>query len=108
VNDHIREHALSERGVSDRVPDLDILERTETNEDFFRLMRNRLLMGAFRYGAMDKNEMTTTERVAWIQNRLSRYASTGNVECLVDVANVCLVEFHLSTHSKKHFKAEDR
>ncbi|MDZ7809221.1 MAG: hypothetical protein U5L11_02580 [Arhodomonas sp.] len=39
--------------------------------------------------------------------RLQAYQSTGNAEHLVDVANLCLSEFHHRHHPLFHFQSTD-
>ncbi len=60
VSNLLREHLYySICGVpvnTNKMPDLDELIITETNERFIQLMKNRLVMGAFRYGRMKDKE----------------------------------------------------
>jgi len=58
-------------------------------------MRNRLLMGAFRYGLMDEKalKLGKWQMVASMRKRLDLYEQDRNLEHLVDVANICLVEY---------------
>lgn len=105
VNEHIREHILNRHT-------LEGLRESEWSNEFERLMRNRLLIGSFRYGKMkskrDDVRSLTVFHLNYIRDKLERYKTTGNTEMLVDVANLCLVEFEIGDHPKKHFKAEDR
>jgi len=110
VTEHIRAHFLAERGVFDVEPrpPLAELRQTEWSARFEELMRNRLLMGAYRYGRFAEPGKTAGQRIqASIAARLDRYRRTGNLECLVDAANYCLLEFEHSTHPLAHFRAED-
>jgi len=83
---------------------------TEWSERFEQLMRNRLIMGAIRYGRMivPRPKNITQYHVDFMHKRLNIYKQTGNTEMLVDIANVCLVEFELGDHPRKHFKALER
>jgi hypothetical protein len=104
VNEHIREHILNRHTLAG-------LRESEWSIEFEHLMRNRLLVGSFRYGKMrsKRNEASLTKfHLNYIRDKLERYRFTGNTEMLVDVANLCLVEFEIGDHPKKHFKAEDR
>lgn len=83
------------------------LEQSEWSPMFEQLMRNRLIMGALRYGKLRAPGKRSYNRVASMMNRLRLYDETGNLEFLVDVANLCLCEFEESTHPKKHFHALD-
>jgi hypothetical protein len=40
-------------------------------------------------------------------NRLHKFKETGNKEFLVDVANLCLIEFEECDHHNKNFKSID-
>lgn len=83
---------------------------TEWSDKFEQLMRNRLIMGALRYGRMivPRPKGITQYHLDFLRKRLDTYERTGNTEMLVDVANVCLVEFEIGDHPDKHFKALER
>jgi hypothetical protein len=83
------------------------LERSEWSPEFERLMRNRLLMGALRYGPIGAPNKPQYDRVGSIEKRLRTYSDTGNKELLVDCANLCLMEFVECAHPKAHFEAQD-
>ena len=83
---------------------LEHLQDTEWSPIFERLMRNRLLMGAFRYGRIGAPGKPVYDRVKSCIKRLEQYAATGNKELLVDVANLCLLEFVECVHPLAHFK----
>ena len=88
-------------------PDLDTLKKSEWSVHFEQLMRNRLIMGAMRYGGIHAKGKPKYDRVASINRRLKQYQSTGNKEILVDVANMCLLEFEECDHTNAHFHAID-
>jgi len=99
------------------LPDLPVLERTEWSAKFEQLMRNRMILGAFRYGRLDpflplrpsapSAAKPGYDRVSSMTRRLERYAATGNTELLVDVANLALLEFVEGAHPHKHFHSHD-
>lgn len=64
-------------------------------------------MGAFRYGLIGAKGKPTFDRVEYMKVKLERYSSTGNLEALVDVANLAMLEFLEGTHPKKHFSSLD-
>lgn len=70
-------------------------------------MRNRLLIGRYRYGKMDRVDCKNYEQIGSALRRMHTYQATGNMEHLVDVANLCLMEYEHSTHPNKHFAAAD-
>ena len=78
--------------------------------EFETLMRNRLLFGFYRYGCLDaqrKNGGNGYDNIGSAIERLKLYKETGNTEHLVDAANMCLVEFDVGSHPKKHFESAD-
>jgi hypothetical protein len=79
------------------------LAATEWSPTFERLMRNRLIMGAMRYGKIGARNKPSYDRIAGARKRLAQYATTGNLECLVDVANMVLLEFEESKHPNRHW-----
>ena len=90
-------------GVVDRID----LSDPQWSAEFEQLMRNRLLMGALRYGKLGDPDKPRYDRIKRAHELLNEYSSTGNTECLVDVANMALVEFVEGDHPKKHFEARD-
>ena len=84
--------------------DIDKLRQSEWSLEFEELMRNRLVIGAMRYGRIQSENRPRYDRVSSMIKRLKRYSETGNKEFLVDVANLCLVEF---VESKGHFHSID-
>ena len=86
---------------------LTALEHTEWSLEFERLMRNRLLMGSFRYGKFGSENKVNYDSVGSAIIRLRSFQATGNLEHLVDVANLCLVEYVEGHHPLRHFNAAD-
>lgn len=87
---------------------LEQLAKTEWSPEFEQLMRNRLLMGALRYGPIKDNCKGTAYLIKRIKRSLDTYEKTGNIEMLVDIANFCLVDFVVGNHPTRHFEAIDR
>jgi len=83
------------------------LRKTEWSDEFENLMRNRLLMGAFRYGKIREQNKPNYMRMQSAERRMKLYEETGNDELLVDIANLCLLEFMVGKHPKKHFNSID-
>jgi len=110
VNEHIRANILDNFGMakSEQMPNKDELIETEWSHQFEQLMKNRLIMGAFRYGVIvDGSKLKGTKRTEYIQVKLEQYKVDGNAEHLVDIANFCLVEFREENHPHFHFSAKD-
>ena len=83
------------------------LEASEWSSQFERLMRNRLIMGALRYGKLGAPGKPQYDRFKSMFKRLLAYHDTGNLELLVDIANLCLVEFVDGNHPRRHWHAAD-
>lgn len=91
VFEHIRDRLLSPRDS------FETLKRTEWSSTFERLMRNRLLVGSFRYGRLRDNH-AKYDVISSIIRRAEAYQRDGNQEHLVDIANLALVEFVRPSH----------
>ena len=89
------------------VPNLAEIRDTQWSDRFEMLMRNRLIMGAFRYGMFGMKGKKKFDTISSCIERLKLYQEDGNDEHLVDVANLCLCEFVEGTHPKKHFNSND-
>lgn len=109
VTEHLREHVLLAAGCFDRhpVPDLESLRGTEWFPEFEQLMRNRLIMGAFRYGLIEHKSKMNYNMLAYLKEKVDQYARTGNKEALVDIANMAGLEFMFPSHPNAHWAAGD-
>lgn len=110
VFDHIRLSLLSKKGLFEPPAcrfKLSDLYASEWCPEFETLMRNRLVMGVFRYGLIGAPGKKDWDRIKGIKKRLSQYEATHNTECLVDIANLCLLEFVEGKHPDKHFSSFD-
>lgn len=111
VRDFLRKRLLERAGimVGDHVKGAIIpkLRESEWSKEFEELMRNRLVMGAFRYDKMRTPGKPQYDRIESCLMRLRKFQETGNLEHLVDVANLCLMEFVEGCHPKKHFSSTD-
>lgn len=87
--------------------DIEALRVSEWSSQFETFMRNRLIMGAIRYGKLHKPGKPIYDRVESIHKRLQLYQETGNQEYLVDIANFALLEFEEGKHPLKHFSSVD-
>jgi len=93
-----------------RVPDLPELQRSQWSPEFEQLQRRRLIMGAFRYGLLDDQKAAGGngyDNVGSLIRRAKLYQATGNLEHLVDIANLAMVEFVTGEHPARHFAAND-
>lgn len=101
------EHGIAETDYKE----FDELKDTEWSKQFEGLMRNRLLMGAFRYGRMGHGGIPKGKphynRAESVRKRLQFFEQTGNAEWLVDIANMALLMFEERVHPNFHFEAGD-
>ena len=95
VTEHIRHRLLERAGLIPQplLPPLEQLRETEWCSEFEQLMRNRLILGAFRYGLFSSNSKTAWRMMDSIHKRLSLYSTDGNLEHLVDAANLLMLEY---------------
>lgn len=89
------------------MPSFEQLRKSEWCPKFEKLMRNRLIMGYYRYGPFGTQNRTTDEVVGAIIKRSREYLLTGNDELLVDIANFAMKEFAVGNHPTKHFESVD-
>ena len=109
-HDFMRNRLLQKAGLVDPPKakfTLKQLEQAQWCDKFEYYMRNRLLMGGLRYGLMGEKGKPQYDSIASIEKRLKLYQETGNTEYLVDIANLCMVEFVEGKHPNKHFSATD-
>ena len=69
------------------------LLKSEWSREFEKLMRNRLIQGALRYGLINSKDKKKYDRVGAIVNKITAFKKDRNKELLVDIANLCLLEF---------------
>lgn len=83
------------------------LRESEWSPEFEDLMHHRLCFGAIRYGRLHAKGKPKYDRVQSMIKRLVNYRYSGNKEFLVDIANLCLLEFEECDHPKAHFTSID-
>jgi len=77
------------------------------SKEFEDYMRNRLVTGHFRYG-VHVDEGACYKKVSSAISRLQAYLATGNLEHLVDAANLAMMEYgNPCEHDDPHFEAAD-
>jgi len=91
IFDHLRLAALRAAGLAPPPSVGEILEENWCGR-FVELMQNRMVFGRFRYGPL-RGHVAKYDNVSSAIERLCRYRVDGNLEHLVDVANLCLIEF---------------
>jgi len=107
IFEYLREDLLLNAGIVPETPDYLALQRSEWSQEFETLMRNRLILGALRYGRLGAQGKPQYDRTGGIKDKLEQYETSGNLECLVDIANIALCEFVEGQHPSRHFRAGD-
>lgn len=88
AHDAIRARLLQGVEPAKRMSSLDKLKKTEWCAEFEKYQRNRMLMGAFRYGCMASQDYGKYDLCAEAKKRIARYEKTKNLEHLVDAGNI--------------------
>lgn len=105
VTELIRERL--ESGIELR-PSLDELRLSEWSRTFEKHMRRRLIVGAMRYQTFaEKRAGHGYDVIGSIRRRLESYESDGNLEHMVDIANLCMIEFEAPSHRNPTWKSID-
>lgn len=109
THDAIRNHLNKRiRPDSKRKPDIHSLKQTEWIPEFEQYMRNRLVMGALRYETFaEKLHGNKYDCLEYVRRKCKEYEQTGNLECLVDAANLLMIEFAAPHHPNPHFTPGD-
>jgi len=106
-HDIMRDRLLRKAGVIKTT--MEDLRESEWSPQFEKLMRNRLIMGSFRYQPFSekRSKPWNYDMAGEAIKRVEKYKADGNTEHLVDAANMCLLEFEFGSHPKKHFASID-
>ena len=69
------------------------LKKSEWSTEYETLRRNRMVMGAFRYGELKKQDLGVYDLIRECRRRIKRYEEDLNLEHLVDAGNMLMLEF---------------
>ncbi len=104
VFEHIRDSILREPSIVS----YEEMRESQWSDEFIRYMRNRMVMGGYRYGLLRDPKTPKFDNVGSLIRRAQLYLEDGNQEHLVDVANLALVEFvRECCHPAPHFSPVD-
>jgi hypothetical protein len=81
--------------------------RPEINLTFLQRMCNAMCMSLYKYGRIGDAYPHKVDAIATLKKRLELYEETGNLEWLVDVANMAMIEYTLPAHKEAHYAATD-
>jgi hypothetical protein len=105
-HDIMRRRLLLDAGVEKIT--LEDLYESEWSPRFEYMMRHRLIMGSFRYELFEeKKRKLEYDMPGEAIRRIKAFQKSGNLEHLVDAANMLLIEFECGNHPKRHFSATD-
>lgn len=110
VTEHLRQHLYKSSGILQDVkllPPYEKLRETQWCYEFEQFMRNRLMMGAFRYGILRSKDKPTYDHMKAILVKAMLFEKTGNLELLVDIANYAMCEYVEGKHPLKHWGPTD-
>lgn len=104
----IRRHALLGCGVARvTLAEMQDAARRKRCAAFDAARNARLQIGHLRYGASGVSRDASYDVVASMIRRLEEYRATGNLEHLVDVANLAEIEFIWPRHANPNWNAQD-
>jgi hypothetical protein len=84
-----------------------IILSTEFSDKFIQFMKNRMIVSFYKYGKVADAYPHKVDAIGSMQERMRRYAETGNTEWLVDAANFLMIEFMHPRHPTAHFQGTD-
>jgi hypothetical protein len=107
ITAHIRDHLLRDLEPP-RILPYPLVVASQWSNEFERYMRNRMAMGAYRYGLIRDDSAPKWDNVGSLIARALAYLDDGNQEHLVDAANLALIEFvRGNCHPGPHFSSID-
>ena len=80
---------------------------TEYSKQFMQGMLNRMAVSFYRYGKIADAYPNDISALDSMDQRLQRYAETGNTEFLMDAANFLMIEFMHPAHRNAHYAPTD-
>lgn len=75
------------------LPPFEQLRKSEWCDEFEQYIRNHMIVGALRYGLMSEQDYGKNDLIREALKRINKYKTTGNLEHLVDAANMLLLQF---------------
>lgn len=72
---------------------LDEFKRNKVVDEFFKMARNRLIMGSLRYGQIGDSEKPPYNRFDSILRRTVAYIEKPNMEHMIDIFNEALLQY---------------
>lgn len=85
-----------EKPIITGLPSPEEMWKTQWDDEFEGLMRQRLIQGSFRYGLLNSEDQKKHDPISVARYgivRLAQFIVSRDIELLVDVANFCLIAF---------------
>ncbi len=100
---------MPEKELNSKMERMDFNKMFETqwSKEFEQRRKNRMVMGTFRYGDFRSGKHSSKNIVNSIVSRSNQYLESGNMEHLLDIANLAMIEYVVGTHPKRHFESID-
>jgi hypothetical protein len=76
-------------------------------QEILDLMKNRMIMGGFRYGPHRNQRKGQFDNVKDAKRRLGLHQKDGNMEHLLDAANITILACLKKAHKNFHFTSID-
>ena len=116
--DHMRDRLLVNVHAEEFWPDADqepidkkTMEDLQFNsaewQHILMLMKNRMSFGGFRYGPTKTQKRGQFNDVEDVKRRLCLFQKTGNMEHLIDAANITVLACIKKDHPNFHFESTD-
>jgi len=83
------------------------LQWGEDWQEILDLMKNRMIMGGFRYGPHRNQRKGQFDNVKDAKRRLGLHQKDGNMEHLLDAANITILACLKKAHKNFHFTSID-
>ena len=80
---------------------------SEVSRQFLQGMINRMMISFHKYGKIADAYPHKVNALQSLQQRLQKYAETGNTEYLIDVGNFAMIEFMHPAHPDAFFEPTD-
>lgn len=114
IHDIMRDRLLLRARVIEPTPlktytrdEMEALQWGEEWQYVLSLMKNRMIMGGYRYGPTPLQKPREFDNISDIKRRLILYEEDGNMEHLVDAANITIIECLKKSHPNFHFSPTD-
>lgn len=98
---------MSEQVKPGFAPVTEQILKTEFSPEFVEGMKNRMVVSFYKYGPLKLAYPHKVNALESLQDRLKKYAETGNTEFLIDAGNFAMIEFMHPSHPNAFFAGTD-